>query len=122
MDTLNRIISIMDEKNVSQKQLTDYLGLQNTAFTKWKAGSNTSYMKHLPKISDFLGVSIDYLLGKTDQKNKPIPQIGDELYGKEAALLKWFRTLSPADQAVVLSILEAAVKARLDKDAAAKEE
>lgn len=64
-------MSIMEVEKISQKQLTDYSGLQNTAFTKWKAGSNNSYIKHLPKIAELLHVSVDYLLGNTDMKNKP---------------------------------------------------
>ena len=32
--------------------------------TGWKNGNNNSYMKYLPKIAEFFGVSVDYLLGK----------------------------------------------------------
>ena len=41
-----------------------YLGLSKNVFTEWKSGRATSYMKHLPKIAEFFGVSVDYLLGK----------------------------------------------------------
>ena len=47
--------------------LTDYLGISKNAFTNWKIGDNSSYMKHLPKIAEFFGVSVDYLLGKETQ-------------------------------------------------------
>ena len=42
----------------------NYLGLSKNVFTEWKSGRATSYMKHLPKIAEFFGVSVDYLLGK----------------------------------------------------------
>lgn len=85
--TLDRIMSIMEIEKISQKQLTDYLGLQNTAFTKWKAGSNNSYIKHLPEIAQLLNVSVDYLLGNTDIKNKPATNDGNELTERQKKYL-----------------------------------
>ena len=64
MDTLNKIIQILKERKIKQVELTNYLGVSKNIFTDWKSGRNTSYMKHLPKIAEFFGVSVDYLLGK----------------------------------------------------------
>lgn len=64
MEILNKILSLLEEKNIQQKDLSDYLGLSKSALTGWKNGNNKSYMKHLPKIAEFLGVSVDCLLGK----------------------------------------------------------
>ena len=48
---------------MKQKDLTDFLSVSHNVFTEWKAKRNSSYMKHLPKIAEFFGVSVDYLLG-----------------------------------------------------------
>ncbi len=64
MEVLHKIITLLKEKGVKQKDLTDYLLVSHNVFTEWKAGRNTSYMKYLPKIAEFFGVSVDYLLGK----------------------------------------------------------
>lgn len=64
MDILNKIIQILKERKIKQIELTNYLGVSKNIFTDWKSGRNTSYMKHLPKIAEFFGVSVDYLLGK----------------------------------------------------------
>ena len=64
MDVLNKIIELLDAKNKKQIELTNFLGISKNAFTNWKSGNNTSYIKHLPKIAEFFGVSVDYLLGK----------------------------------------------------------
>lgn len=37
MDTLNRIIAILSTQQKTQKDLTDYIGLQKGVFTQWKA-------------------------------------------------------------------------------------
>ena len=64
MDILNKIIQILKERKIKQIELTNYLGVSKNIFTDWKSGRNSSYMKHLPQIAEFFGVSADYLLGK----------------------------------------------------------
>ena len=64
MEVLTRILTLLDERHVQQKELSNYLGLSKCAMTGWKNGNNNSYIKHLPKIAEFFGVSVDYLLGK----------------------------------------------------------
>lgn len=70
LDILNNIICILKENNLKQIELTNYLGVSKNIFTDWKSGKNTSYMKYLPRIAEFFGVSVDYLLGKESQDNK----------------------------------------------------
>ena len=64
MEILHKIIQLLKENNKRQMDLTNYLGISKNAVTNWKLGDNASYMKHLPKIAEFFGVSVDYLLGK----------------------------------------------------------
>lgn len=64
MEVLHKIIQLLKENNKRQMDLTNYLGISKNAVTNWKIGDNASYMKHLPKIAEFFGVSVDYLLGK----------------------------------------------------------
>ena len=66
METLHKISALLKEQKKTQNQLTDFLGVRKTTYSAWKSGRNTSYKKYLPEIAEFLGVSVDYLLGKTD--------------------------------------------------------
>lgn len=59
----DNIMRLMKKQNKKQKELTDYLGVTKNVFTDWKAGRLKSYQKYLPKIAEFFGVSVDYLLG-----------------------------------------------------------
>ena len=63
MGTVDTILVILKKKNLSQKNLTDYIGLSKNAVTEWKAGRNESWRKYLPQIAEFLGVTVDELLG-----------------------------------------------------------
>ena len=62
MSIVDRIIMQLDELNLSQKDLTDYLGIDKSTFSQWKKGKSQSYKKYIEKIADFLDVSTDYLL------------------------------------------------------------
>ena len=66
MDTLKRIIKTLKEKELSQKDLCEYIGRKEQAFSDWKAGRSNSYKKYIDQIAEYLDVSADYLLGKTD--------------------------------------------------------
>lgn len=69
--TITIILSLLKEKQKTQKELTDYLGITQNAFTDWKSGRIKSYRKHLSKIAEFFNVSVDYLLGKEQEKKTP---------------------------------------------------
>lgn len=71
MSTIDTIIELLEKQNKKQKELTDYLGISKNALTDWKSGRIKSYTKHLPKIAEFFGVSVDYLLG-VEKPHKPI--------------------------------------------------
>lgn len=62
MSTIDKIIQLLDQQKKNQKDLTDYLHLEKSVFSAWKSGKSKSYMKHLPKIAEFLGTSVDYLI------------------------------------------------------------
>ena len=53
MCTLNKIQELLKSQGKKQKDLTDYLGLTKNAFSNWKSGDNSSYMKYLPQKNFF---------------------------------------------------------------------
>ena len=79
MCTLDKIKELLSQKGLKQKDLTDLLNLSKNAFTNWNNGNNNSYMKHLPKIAEFLGVSVDYLVGNEEQSDNE--KLAFALYG-----------------------------------------
>jgi transcriptional regulator with XRE-family HTH domain len=62
------------------------LGFSNATATKWKKGALPSG-DTVSKIAEYFNVTTDYLLGKTDQKNKPV-EILDERTIKINELMK----------------------------------
>lgn len=70
MKTLNERIKILrKQKELTQSQLANELGVTDKAVSKWEVGEANPDITLLPKIAELFGVTIDYLLtGKTEEK------------------------------------------------------
>ena len=66
LSTFDKIDALLKQKGKKQSELTAYLGIKKNRYTDWKSGRIHSYIKYLPQIADFFGVSVDYLLGKEE--------------------------------------------------------
>lgn len=71
-----RLHEICKEKGTSVTKMTKELGLSSGNLTNWKNG-RLPKTEIAIKIADYLGVSLHYLMGETDQKEKP-PIVSDE--------------------------------------------
>lgn len=72
-NVLKNIIAYLGSERGAKKGLLDYLELPSSTFGDWQAGRNKSYMKHLPQIADYFGVSADYLLGRENPREESLP-------------------------------------------------
>lgn len=68
MNAGNRLKQLREEKGLSQSEVAKIIGVGRTTYLKWENGENQPTRK-LDQLSQFFGVSIDYLLGKSDVKN-----------------------------------------------------
>lgn len=84
----------MKSKHISQQDICINLNLKKQAFTDWKAGKSESYLKYLPQIAEILNVSVDYLLGKTDD---PTPS-GTEMTEEEKNILGLLHKMSEKEK------------------------
>lgn len=83
MDTLQKIIFLMSEKECDNKKLASALGLDRQVVTDWKAGRSKSYRKYIYQIADYFGVAVDYLLG--DESAQPHKALKIPVLGRVAA-------------------------------------
>ncbi|WP_367378136.1 helix-turn-helix domain-containing protein [Enterococcus gilvus] len=66
MNPYEKIKELTKQNGISVRELEKRLGFSNGYFSKWKTVSPNS--EGLAKVSDYFGVSIDYLLGR-EKKN-----------------------------------------------------
>ena len=63
-----RIRDLREDKDLTQKQIAQYLGMSQTGYSKYETGENDIPTAVLIKLADFYHTSTDYLLGRTDKK------------------------------------------------------
>lgn len=61
-----RIKELRKNKGLSQEELGECFSISGPAVSKWEAGLSEPDNLTLIKLSNFFGVSTDYLLGKSD--------------------------------------------------------
>lgn len=101
MSKIPNLFIELKEKNITQKVLSEHLGVSTGNVSDWKSGKSMPSADVLYEISKYLNVSTDYLLGKTEQKNKPSDE-NRELTDKEEEFVTLFRQLSTEQQEVLL--------------------
>lgn len=65
-----RIRSLRDSQNLTQKMLAEKLKISNQNLSNYERGFRQPDYETLEKIADFFEVSTDYLLGRTEKKEK----------------------------------------------------
>ena len=108
--TLERILSLLPQKNGkpvhgAKTSLARDLEIPPNIFAEWTSGRNKSYFKYLYQISEKYNVSVEWLKGETDIKEKPAPKNGDGLSEEERIMLEKFRSMSFDDKKAILRIM-----------------
>lgn len=70
MDYGRRLKGLREEKGLSQKELTDRLLLNRSTYARYETSSTQPDYSTLFKLADFYGVSVDYILGRTNVRNQ----------------------------------------------------
>lgn len=72
------LFKLLTERGISQKKLSDETGISTGNISDWKSGKASPSMEKLSLLSDYLNVSVDYLLGK-ETSNKKDPASDDQI-------------------------------------------
>ena len=63
---LPRLKDLRDDKDMSQEEIGELLGIQQTVYSRYERGFQTLPLEHLLTLADFYNTSTDYLLGRTN--------------------------------------------------------
>ena len=72
-----RLKQLRLQHGLTQKELAKVMGVSSSAVGMWEIGRNEPDYKTLKRLADFFDVSIDYLLGKTDDPTPPQKRLED---------------------------------------------
>lgn len=94
MNTVERVLCLAKERGVSQTYIINRLGLKSrTYFNDIQKRGGEIPAERIALIAQILDTTVDYLLGRTDQKEKPAEN--GELSEVQADILKRIMALSP---------------------------
>ncbi len=67
-----RLRELRKKRNITQLKLAMDLGLNQNAISRYETGEREADYATLIALADYFGVSIDYLLERTDEENNPV--------------------------------------------------
>lgn len=89
MEFRDRLIKLRKELNLTQEELAKKIGYTRTAISAWEIGRNEPSNTDTIKLAEYFGVSTDYLLGKSDNRNSDIPVSKIPILGTVKAGYDW---------------------------------
>lgn len=63
MDYIDRITNLRIDHDITQKEIADYLGIKQSAYSKYEKRRCKLSIEDLIKICDYYKVSADFILG-----------------------------------------------------------
>ena len=94
-----KLKEILEERDIPQKAFAADLGMATSTLNNYAMERRQPDFDTLAQICDALGVTADYLLGRS---SNPAPAISDE----DAALLRAFYVAPPSVVAGILALLQ----------------
>jgi repressor LexA len=76
---MERLRMVREQRNLSQKQVADYLGITSQAYGYYERGERNPGSDNLRKLANYFDVSVDYLLGRdhgNQTSNRVVPLLG----------------------------------------------
>lgn len=102
-----KLKTLREQNNLTQREFAEKLSVSHGAIGMWETGKRDPDIETLIKMSDFFGVSIDYLIGHTNEPYAvSTPATADEYSDEEKRIIAAYRTLSAGMQEYMLETVE----------------
>ena len=66
-----RLRDMREDSDMTQVQISEFLGIQQTVYSRYERGFQTIPLEYLIKLADYYDVSLDYLTGRTNNMRVP---------------------------------------------------
>ncbi len=70
---ITRLKEIREDKDLNQSDVSKVLGIKQQQYSEYERGVVLISIEKIDKLASFYNTSIDYLLGRTDER-KPYPK------------------------------------------------
>lgn len=109
---MDRVDNLMKERGVTGKQVMSDCGLSKNSFSNWRSDHHVPSKTAVKVLADYFGVSVEYLTGETDERNKknPPPDSGSGLNESEQKLIELFHKVPEDKQKMVIDMIRVALE------------
>lgn len=104
---LSRIDYQLSSKGISYADFYSAVGVSASAVSKWRKGATRPRKTVIENIAQYLGVSVDYLMG-LDSEKTAAPK-GDGLSDGAKRLIERYENASEEDRRRILAVVDAVV-------------
>ena len=108
-DVAQRIKDLAKHRNISVKQMLDDCELNKNVLSTMSARGSMPKTDNIARIADYLGCSMDYLLGRSDSPEKTAPgtpgadEVDEEFIDEFS--VRYF-SLTPESRKVILELMD----------------
>ena len=103
----NRLKELRTSKGLSMREAAKQLELPPTTYCNWENGEREPNSEMMVRLADFYGVSIDYMIGRTDEREVKAQTF---VTRSEDELLSLFRSMNEEQKGLILSTAKAIKK------------
>lgn len=103
-----RIRELRLENGISQKELAEKFSMSQGNLCDWEKGRSEPDVSSLVALADFFGVSVDYLVGRTDVQS-PVDE-DDKLINEKRLLVEKIKRADEKTLRVLTSVADAIEK------------
>lgn len=121
VDIFNRLVYLIESKNITIKEFERNCGLANATIRRWK--NHVPNLDSISKVAQQLNISIDYLIFGSDDSSpasnsiESVPERTITLSENEFALIGMYRFLQERDRRTVFDFIEMLYKQTAGKRA-----
>ena len=115
---LERMLSLIPKKpdgkyvHGAKKEFCKAIGAPDNIISNWENGVTKSYRNYVYVTAAVYNISVDWLLGLTDQKETTAAGISDSLSDEEAIFLDQFRLMSEEERKFLLAQMRGVTSSR----------
>ena len=112
---VNRIRELRKRKNLTMKQLGEYLGMAENVVSRYETGKRQPDNEALVKFANFFNVSVGYLIGAEEPGGLPqtpryVEESAPQYTDDEIRVIEIYRSLSQQGKEYILSQLNIATQ------------
>lgn len=99
-----RLLELRTERELSQRKMAKVLNISQGTYNNWENSNTQPSIEQLIQLAEFFGVSVDYLIGNTDEFGTVVSS--RPLTREEDKILSLYNNLDEQSKSAVAVILE----------------